>query len=79
MLPLWELNLSLVCSVAERRGISVRGTIPSVNAILHDIEDTDVYASLLFPSFTAAAFYHKKLAPDLLNDVSTESAIAICS
>lgn len=59
---------ALVSAIANRRGIPVRGVILSANAILLDLENTDLYPPLLLPSFTAAALYHKKLPAELMQD-----------
>ena len=56
--------------VAEKlvnKGISLHGVL-MIGSILNMRPSGDLSLALLFPSYTAAAFYHKKLPPDLLED-----------
>lgn len=59
--------------VAEKlvnKGISLRGVL-MIGSILNMRLSGDLSLALLFPSYTAAAFYHKKLPADLQEDLQS--------
>jgi len=58
----------LVSAAAERRGIPIRGMTITALALLDSVMRTDLGPAILFPAFTAAALYHKKLPANLLVD-----------
>jgi len=56
--------------VAEKlvnKGISLHGVF-MIGSVLNMRSSGDLSLALLIPSYTAAAFYHRKLSPDLLQD-----------
>ena len=55
-----------VADVLARRGIPLRGAVLAALAIPLGQRSAAERAALAVPSYTAAAFYHKKLASDLL-------------
>jgi carboxypeptidase C (cathepsin A) len=59
---------ALVSSAAEKRNIPIRGLVLSAIAITNGADDGDLAASWVVPSYTAAAFHHKLLSPELMAD-----------
>jgi len=55
-----------VADVLARRGIPLRGAVLAALAMPLGQRSPAERAALSVPSYTAAAFYHRKLAPDLL-------------
>jgi carboxypeptidase C (cathepsin A) len=59
-----------VADVLERHGTAVRGVVLMGLALPLDTLRTAVRTALAVPTFTAAAFYHRKLAPPLQDDLA---------
>lgn len=63
-----SVRAALVSDVAERRGIPIRGAVLNALAVFYDEDSSDRRHVMMLPAYTAAAFFHKRLAPDLLED-----------
>jgi carboxypeptidase C (cathepsin A) len=67
------IRSALIADIAHRRGIRLSGLILGSSALgdepkptlPSDLPDTNLAYALNFPTFTATAFFHKKLTPDL--------------
>lgn len=63
-----SMRSALVAERAARRGIPIRGLMVSAQGMTYSLMGSDLYLSLLIPTFTVAAQAHGKLPPDLQAD-----------
>jgi carboxypeptidase C (cathepsin A) len=66
-----SVRCALVAEKADRRGIPIRGLIMSAVGLTIAHHGSDLYYSILIPTFTATAYAHKKLPPDLLSNLES--------